>query len=441
MSQATALEWGASQRAALDHGKPMIYVCPPAGWATRALFERLGGAREPTDSTGLRTLCLVPDAADALDLAGALADARHHQPVHPCTGLTRTERLLRAGGLTTLLITPTDALDLTKRAALKTDSVEHVLIMWPERFDESERGTLDSLLSETRALQRIIVTADPSAIGDIIERQARRAPVAIFAAMPEERAGSVQFALVDPDGRPRALRAALDVSPAGRTLIWLPYAVADSAAFNTADVDLLIGSDVAPAEDAPRYGRVIAADLPTQAVLEALRTCAKECVVLLRPPQLPYLERMVAQTRPLRLPAAVDRARDRVLALRNRLRAQAESADLTGHLMAIEPLLEDFDPTVLAAAALAGWQVAPPTPATWTRVHMNLGRRDDVRPGDFVGLLLNVVGLRREDVGRIDLRDQFSLIEIRPEDADRVISGLAGQTIRGRRVVARLDRR
>lgn len=92
MSQATALEWGASQRAALDHGKPMIYVCPPAGWATRALFTRMAGREGSSESRGLCSLCLVPDASDALDLAPSLADIVQHQPAHPCTGLTRTDR-------------------------------------------------------------------------------------------------------------------------------------------------------------------------------------------------------------------------------------------------------------------------------------------------------------------------------------------------------------
>lgn len=439
MSQVTAVEWGASQRAALDHGKPMVYVCPPAGWTVRPLFARLP---VPDHANGLRTVGLVPDSSDALDVAAALADMPAHQHVHACTGLGRTERLLRGGLLTSLLAAPADALELTKRAALKTDTLAHVLIMWPERFDPEAMAAVDSVLSEMRALQKIIVTAEPDRVADVIERQARRAPIAAFADVPVERIGVVQFALVDTDGRARAVRAALDASATERIALWVPYASSGMDAVPIGpDIDLLVGDDVAAESEAAAAGRLIAADLPSPTVLAHMRRRANEVVVLVRPTQLAYLETMVAQTRTMRLPSAVDRARDRLLAVRNRLRAQAETADLTGHLMAIEPLMEEFDPAVLAAAALAGWQVAPLTPSTWTHVHINVGRRDGVGPGDFVGLLVNAVGLQREDVGRIDLREQFSLVEVRPEDAERTVNGLAGQTLRGRRVVARLDRR
>ena len=84
---------------------------------------------------------------------------------------------------------------------------------------------------------------------------------------------------------------------------------------------------------------------------------------------------------------------------------------------------------------------APPLATAWVRVHVNAGRRDQLRPGDLVGALLNAVGLMKEDIGRIELREAFTLVDVRAEEAERAVRGLTGTTLRGRRIAARLDRR
>ena len=51
-----------------------------------------------------------------------------------------------------------------------------------------------------------------------------------------------------------------------------------------------------------------------------------------------------------------------------------------------------------------------------------------------------VAGVAKDDIGRIDVRETFSLVEVAAGAADRAVRGLTGTTIRGRRVIARLDR-
>jgi hypothetical protein len=46
----------------------------------------------------------------------------------------------------------------------------------------------------------------------------------------------------------------------------------------------------------------------------------------------------------------------------------------------------------------------------------------------------------KDAIGRIDVRETFSLVEVTAGTADRAVRGLTGTTIRGRRVVARLER-
>ena len=85
---------------------------------------------------------------------------------------------------------------------------------------------------------------------------------------------------------------------------------------------------------------------------------------------------------------------------------------------------------------------APPSTdgATWTRLYVTVGRRDGASPGQVLGAVLRAAELQRADVGRIDLKESFALVEVRPGVAERTIRCLSGEKIGGRRVTARLDR-
>jgi len=71
---------------------------------------------------------------------------------------------------------------------------------------------------------------------------------------------------------------------------------------------------------------------------------------------------------------------------------------------------------------------------------VSAGRRERLRAGDLVGALLNAVGLAKDDVGRIEIREGFALVDVRADEAERAVRGLNGATLRGSRIVARLDR-
>ena len=59
---------------------------------------------------------------------------------------------------------------------------------------------------------------------------------------------------------------------------------------------------------------------------------------------------------------------------------------------------------------------------------------------DLVAVLTKDVRLERAKIGRVELRDAFSLVELPAQDAERVASALNGTTIRRRRITARVDR-
>jgi len=73
------------------------------------------------------------------------------------------------------------------------------------------------------------------------------------------------------------------------------------------------------------------------------------------------------------------------------------------------------------------------------RIWIGAGRKDEITANDIVGLLTRELGVERSSIGRIELRDTFSLIEF-AGDAAGLADKIAGKSIRKRRLVARLDR-
>jgi hypothetical protein len=69
-----------------------------------------------------------------------------------------------------------------------------------------------------------------------------------------------------------------------------------------------------------------------------------------------------------------------------------------------------------------------------------VGRKDRTSAKDLVGALIRELRVARADIGRIDVKETFSLLEVAPHASDAVIKGLSRVTIRGRRVSAKLER-
>ncbi len=431
----------AGHRAALSGGKNLIYVCPPAGWAVVPLLQRLGETSDP----GLTTLLLAPDPSDVVELASLAATVEPLRPVHAVTGLARAGRLLKAGAARTLVATPADALQLLARAQLKLEGLPRVLVMWPENhFALGAAEAIDTLLAECGGAQRLVVTADEEPLADFLERHARRAPVVAAGRLPEQPTGRVRYALVDPQRLAWAVRAALDSLNPAAALLWDPAPLASSR-WTEYDDDPTVRVAADPGDQPAEWA--VALELPSAPALAALHEVGQNVLVLARPAQLPYLERLAESLTALRLPCEADRARDRAGTVRAELRSRIEGGQLVDNLAALAPLFDEYDPALVAAAALrAGEPASAAEPATgeiptWAHVRLSAGRRDRLRTADVVGALLNAVGIPKDAIGRVDVRESFSVVEVRAAVAEQVLRGLDGITLRGRSVTARIDRR
>ncbi len=73
------------------------------------------------------------------------------------------------------------------------------------------------------------------------------------------------------------------------------------------------------------------------------------------------------------------------------------------------------------------------------QLYLNIGHAESVRPKDIVGAIANETGLDSREIGQIDIKNTFSLVEVSHEAAQDVISALKGVTIRGHRLRAKID--
>jgi DbpA-like RNA binding protein len=408
-------------QAALERGRPVVLVCPPAP-------ERAGAA---WDLIGPRALIVCADDTSAAEWAAAApAGVR----IHAVTGLARTARLLKETSLPILAGAAKDLAALVHRAVLKVETVPSVLLAWPEGLlAGDDAAALDTLLGEARDARRIVLSWHPGRLDDFLERHARR-PL-VIGTPPLDDAGAplgpvcrARYAIVPPSRRAAAVRDALDALKVTAPLVWTG------------------GVITAPS---PRPDAVLCTSLPDRDELAALARLG-EPIIFASAAQLPYL-RFIASLTPLTLSSAADRAQDRAEVLRARVAAAITAGTVDAELALLGPLFERFDPAEVAAALLSllgagerikGEETARAVPADSGRVKLfvNVGTKDRASAKDLVGALIREAGLAKGDIGRIDVRESFSLVEVAAATAQQAVRKLTGATIRGRRVTPRLDR-
>jgi len=87
-----------------------------------------------------------------------------------------------------------------------------------------------------------------------------------------------------------------------------------------------------------------------------------------------------------------------------------------------------------SAAERRGWR---PVEAGMTRLFINAGRMDGIRPGDLVGAIAGETGIEGSAIGSIDIFSRYSFVEVPDRHGERVIKSMTGAQVRGRDVMAR----
>jgi len=72
--------------------------------------------------------------------------------------------------------------------------------------------------------------------------------------------------------------------------------------------------------------------------------------------------------------------------------------------------------------------------ANMTRLFLNLGNKDRIRPNDIVGAIAGETGVPGKSIGGIDIFDNFSFVDVPHKDAEHVIRVMKNNTIKGKSV-------
>jgi ATP-dependent RNA helicase DeaD len=212
----------------------------------------------------------------------------------------------------------------------------------------------------------------------------------------------------------------------------------------------------------------VSVDVPTDPdALDRRHGGGRGGVILAEPRELPHL-RDIARRTGYRLeqsaPKVAEAGGSQLAAVLASMHEalRAEAVDLDAYQVVLEPLFREHGSARVAAAALGLLRARPPLatsaagaaepvqgesartprpnlPAT-VKLFVSLGERDGLRAGDLVGAITGEAGIQGSQVGRIDLRDTFSVVEVDAEVAERVIRALNGTTVKGRSVRVDLDR-
>jgi ATP-dependent RNA helicase DeaD len=204
---------------------------------------------------------------------------------------------------------------------------------------------------------------------------------------------------------------------------------------------------------------VVSADVPPDPdTLDRRHGISPQGVVLVLPREVAHLKDVTRRTGygVAPLPDASLDAEAGIREIHDTVEAALESEDIAPYLFALAPLFERHDPAEIAAAAVAllrkkgpsspsrgtptASQPAPGTTPSWAKLFVSVGSRDGLIPGDLVGAVTGEAGVAGDTVGRIDIKESHTLIEVHDSVAKQVIKALNGITIRGRAVRADFDR-
>lgn len=444
----------------ISRGTTAAGVASAGSGKTLAYALGLASRHDPETPT-LQVLVLRPTDATAARTAESLQSVLSARNLE--VGITAPDLPLRAQ---IAVASPASALAAVERSEIKLGGLGTLIVDGASAmFDLNAGEPLETLTASVpKEAQRVLLSARLShEVEGWIERHARRArrllylpteieplsdtTIEYFAGPREQRLALLTRLLSGtPGGRAPASRILCRTRPeavaladrlrvrgiAADTNGETAHVVIDWREPTAADGDLSVLWEAPPDVDA---------------FLPRVRAAARS-VVLLEPAELDHLRRL-AQTLEVHLKAmgtaAPEEAQRSLAVTYESLRQALEQRDLEAYQLLLEPLFVEFTPAEVAAAAtsLLRERESPAPPErlpAWTRLYFAVGRRDGVRPADLVGAIAGESPASGDQIGRIEIRDTHSLVEIDAPVADQVIKALARTAIRGRPANVRVFR-
>ncbi len=360
----------------------VLYVMPH-DWASISQFLAPILQRIDDASSDVQALVITSDAELAAAAAAAAVKvvADRAVTVIAATNPKRAARLLKTRPAQVVTGAPDALVELMRSAAIKVDTVRSICIAWADEIVAKDAlPALETLMSELpKDAARTIVAAEfVPAVDELIERYARRARRVAPAAATDGQAVALDYVAVSPGARLDMLRRVLDDVDPRSALVFTRESDAEvrtllrALGYDGPESQIVVGQAASPGTEL-----VVLFDLPaSRGELREVCGAATRTIALIRPRQLPSLRALSdgGVVRPITLSDAGARARDRDAKLRAELREVLGRGEFLRDLLALEPLLDEFDGLEIAAAAVhlldavrAAPAIAPAVPAAQPR--------------------------------------------------------------------------
>jgi hypothetical protein len=300
-------------------------------------------------------LLCVPDAGAAVELARALRALRPDiARILPVTDALRAARVLKTYGAPIVIATPADVERLLAASALPLDGVQAVALIAADELDAEQVAHV--MASVPKEARRVLVAPESTpVVGLLLERYFHKAHRLADDDAVETTPAAVQYLCVRGVGA-AAVPALLDeLDPPSATIVTSHAESARAALAEHGyppDARLVqISEGAAPANVA----LVVFAGLPTaQAFETAISAQPGRVIALIAPRQLSALRRLAGggNVTPYMSRRATSVARAQEARLRGELTALLTESYPSREIVALEPLLAEWDGAELAGAAL-----------------------------------------------------------------------------------------
>ena len=325
----------------------------------------------------------------------------------------------------------------------REESLEEQLAWLDAILDTPEAQPLENLFAELpkEGARVVLASALSPSYEALIERYARRARRETEPAGEPGPALSAEYVSAPASARSAALRRLLDALDLPAAVLYAREDGVRDEAVRTArslgyPADAVRAAGAAA--DAGGAEPLVLLDLPaSREEMRALAGAAgRKIYAVVQPSQVGSLRALLGggAVSPIALVDAAERARGKDAALRASLREVLTGSDVRREVLAIEPLLAEFDGVEIAAAALRLLeQQRPVRPAAaaaqtgaMTALFVNLGERDGVRPQELVSAVTSTAGIPGSQIGKVEVRDTHSLVEVAASVAELVAGKLTG---------------
>lgn len=229
--------------------------------------------------------------------------------------------------------------------------------------------------------------------------------------------------------------------------------------FRTGGIDILVGTDVAargldiddidavfnydipqdPEYYVHRIGRTGRAGRSGMAITFTTRGKRK---------QLKTIERQIkTKLQPLEMPSVTDVRDSRMSGLMEQVVATLEKGDLRSYIEQLETFSDKRFTTIEIAAALlkmnanesfSDTEVSESGQAyddsAMVRIHFNVGKKNNVYPGDLVGAIAGESGIPGNTIGNIDIFGRHSHVDVPGQYVPQVLSKMNKNKVKGKKV-------